>query len=525
MNRIKQRIALMTPFRPRRAGAGLIVCTLLLALLTGSVLADTVSTSTYVIPEHNWLTPSSDYMLQADYDLLMSMQTPGWEELTTEEWKKQITPQLPKLKKVMNQRWPENRFIRQLQYSIAEASNPIDSGYKVLWLTHWWDEKIGVFFFDCELNWKYIENAELTNGERNQLLDAALAHADRAVRALKLTELQGATSLKNAGNEFEVQLNEIAKVLGGNSLSIWFTNVRMDISPPDENQISQEQREFISLLTPEGYRDQTVAEYQTFLEKNKDRFDPRAYEATLNADYRTVNEAFLELRGYPAYISSATVDFSLMPAWVIRGSICYMYRMDWKTVDPDHITVGERHEAIRKLFTRIRDAATEAMWEASDWESFDKALKERLPLIAQEESTSALTFTVSEVGLELEPLATEEYVHSSPQNVLKAFMTACYHQDTAKMAEVCAPAGADAGIAGETGAREELLNSIIEMKPYQWTFGEVKKESGKDDVVTVALTLYLEPPKGIETPVEESKQVRLTQIDGSWYLLLESFKL
>ena len=71
---------------------------------------------------------------------------------------------------------------------------------------------------------------------------------------------------------------------------------------------------------------------------------------------------------------------------------------------------------------------------------------------------------------------------------------------------------------------EELLKSIVDMKPYHWTFGEVKKEPGKDDVVTVDLTFYLGPPNGSETPLEESRQVRLTQIDGKWYLVPESLQ-
>jgi beta-lactamase regulating signal transducer with metallopeptidase domain len=527
MNRIKQRIALMTPFRPRRAGAGLIVCTLLLALFTGSVLADKVSASAFSITENDYLIPASEYMPQADYDLLMSMQTPGWEELSTEEYAKQITPQLPKLKAIFDRRWLENRFMRHLQYSVAEARNSLSDSYTVRWNTLFLgNDQIGCVSFYCELNWSYLENAKLTNGERNRLLDDSLIRADRAVRALNITEIRGAVALKNAGDELGVQLNETAKELGGKSLSIWFTGVLIGTDLFDDSQIiSREQRKVISLLTPEGYLDQTVTEYQAFLEKNKDDFDQDAQVAIEYTVNRAVNEAYEEMTGNPTRSYIASVDLSLMPAWTIRGSIDYTCQLYWKTVDPDHVTVGERHDAISKLITRIRDTAANAMWEAPDWESFDKALKECLPMLAQEESTPALTFTVSEVGLELDPLGTEEYVHSEPTHVLKAFANACRDQDTAKMAAVCAPLGTDAAKAGGTDAREELLKSLIEMKPYHWTFGEVKKVSGKDDDVTVDLAFYLVPPKGTETPVEERKQVHLTQIDGKWYLVLESLEL
>ena len=526
MKQIRQRIGLMTPFRPRRMGAGFIVITLLLALLTGSVLAGEVPASTFVIPESDWITSASEYMPQADYDLLMSMQTPGWEELTTEECIKQITPQLPKLKEIMNQRWPENRFMRHFKYSMAEAGKRIGSSYQVWWNTQfYWDNMTRGVLVDCDLNWRYLENVKLTNGERDKLLDDVLVRADRAVRELKITEIQEANSQKIT-NELGVQLNEIAMELGGNALSIWFTSVRIFIVTNDDIQLSQEQQEFISLLAPEGYRDQTVADYQAYLEKNKDRFDPWAsYEARQNVDYETVYEAYLELRGYPTYLSSVDVNPSLMPAWTMRGSISYLYQLDWKTVDPNHITVGERHDAISKLITRISEAAADIEWEAKDWETFDNALKERLPMIAQEESTSALTFTVSNVGLELMPLATEEYVHSEPINVLKAFMTACFHQDTEQMAAVCAPVGTDAKKEEASAAREDMLKSFVEMYPINWKFGEVQKESGKDDDVTVDLTFYLEPPKGAEKPGEESRQARLTQIDGKWYLVLESLQI
>ena len=526
MKRIKQRIALMTPFRPRRAGAGLIVCTLLLALLTGSVLAGEVPASTFSITENEYPIPESDMMTQADYDLLMSMQTPGWEELSTEEYAKQIMPQLPKLKAIFDYRWLENRFMRHLQYSVAEARNPDGDSYTVGWNTFiLWGDLAGSAVMSCDLNWRYMENVKLTNGERNRLLDDALIRADRAARSLNFSEIRGAVARENAGDELGVQLNEIAKELGGNSLSIWFTNVLIGIKLFDDSEIiSKEQREFISLLTPEGYLDQTAADYQAFLGKYKDSFDQTAQKAIKNTVNRAVYEAYGEMTGNPNRSNMASVDLSLMPEWKTRGSICYGFQLYWKTVDPDHITVGQRHNAISKLITRIRGTAVNAMWEAPDWESFDKALKERLPMLAQEESTPALTFTVSEMEMELMPLPTEEYVHSEPIHVLRAFAIACRDQKTAKMAAVCVPLGTDAKEVVVT-AREELLKSIVELKPYHWTFGEVKKEPGKDAVVTVDVTFYLGPPNSTETPVEESRQARLAQIEGKWYLLLESLKI
>ncbi len=415
--------------------------------------------------------------------------------------------------------------MRHLQYSVAEARNSHSDSYTVGWNTFILRGDLdGSASFYCELNWSYLENAKLTNGKRNRLLDDALICADRAVRALDFTQIRGAVERKNAGDELGVRLNETAKELGGNSLSIWFTSVMIGTDLFDDSQLSIEQRKFISLLTPEGYLDQTVAEYQAFLEKNKDDFDQDAQVALDYTVNRAVNEAYGEMTGNSTRLNGASVDLSLMPAWTIRGSINYKYQLYWKTVDLDHITVGQRHNAISKLTTRIRETAADAMWEAPDWESFDKALKERLPILAQEESTPALTFTVSEVEMELYPLGTEEYVHSEPTHVLKAFANACRDQDTARMAAVCAPLGTDASKAGGTDAREELLMSIIEMKPYHWTFGEVKKEPGKDDAVTIDVTFYLGPPNGTETPVEESRQVRLAQIEGKWYLQPESLK-
>jgi beta-lactamase regulating signal transducer with metallopeptidase domain len=524
MNRIKQRISLMTPFRPRRAGAGLIVCTLVLALLTGSVLAGEIPASAFSITEYNFLIPESEYMPQSDFDLLMSMQTPGWEELSTEEYAKQITPQLSKLKVIFDQRWLENRFMRHLQYSVAEASNPDGDSYKVPWSTSCWrDDQDGDVAFFCELNWKYPENVKLTNGERNRLLDDVLMNADRAVRTQKVSQIQAVYTFENSG-ELGVQLNKIAKDLGGKSLSIWFTGILIDTDQQNDSQLSKEQRELISLLTPEGYLDQTVADYQAFLEEYKDHFDQNAQSAIRCTVNKAVNEAYGEMTGNPTCQFINSVDLSLMPAWTIRGSIDYTCQLHWKTVDPSHITVGERHVAISRLMTRLRDAAVDIAWEASDWETFDKALKERLPILAQEESIPALAFTVPEVELEIIPLATEEYVFSTPKHVLLAFAIACRDQDTARMADVCAPVGTDSTNAGVSDAREELLKSIMELKPYHWTFGEARNEPGKDDSVTVDVNFYLDSQNISETPAEESRQARLTQIDGKWYLVPESLK-
>ncbi len=531
MNQIKQRIALMTPFRPRRAGAGFIVCTLLLALLTGSVLADKVPASTLVpastfsIPEREWLTSATEYMPQADYDLLMSMQTPGWEELSTEAFAKQITLQLPELKAVFDQHWPENRFMRHLQYSVAEASNPTGLSYKVRWNTRFWCyDPAGNVSFDCELNWRYLENKKLTCAERSRLLDAALVRADHAARALNISKIREAPSLKDAGNELGAQLNEIAKELGGNALSIWFSNVDITTSIPKDSQVKKERRELLSPLTPEGYRDQTAKDYQVLLEKYEGRSSIR--EAIESYDNKIVSEAFLELHGISYYLDGCGVDLSLMPVWTMRGRISYVYRLDWKTVDPSHITIGERHDAIVKMITHIEDAAADTLWEAKDWEAFDKVLKERLLMLVQEESTPALTFTVSDVKLDLAPLATEEYVHSSPQSALKAFMTACYYdQDTALMAALCVPIGTDAKSAEMLAAREGKLKYLVEMRPCLWTLGEARKEPGKDDVVIIDLTFHKSLLDGTIVPGIVSRQARLKQIDGKWYLMLESLQL
>lgn len=518
MNQIKQRIALLTPFCPRRTGAGLIAVTLLLALLTGSVLADTAPASAFTIPESDWLTPAEEHMPQADYDLLMSMQTPGWEGLSTQAYADQIAPRLPKLKAILDYHWPENRFMRHLQYSIAEASSPRGAGYKIRWNTQfWWDDLPGSVLLTCELNWKYLGDEKLTCAQRSRLLDEALLCADRGVRALDIPSLQ------DGGSAFAAQLGEAAKELGGNALSIWFTNVEIDAFALEESQEKKEWRELLAPLTPQGYRGQTAKEYQALLEKHQGL--PSVQEAIESMANKTVYEAYAELHGVSSYLSAVGVDPSLMPAWTTRGGISYTYRLDWNTVEPEHITIGQRHDAIVKLMTRLRDAAAGAVWEATDWEAFGKALKERLPKIAQEESAPALAFTVSEVALKLEPLATEEYAHSSPQSVLKAFMTACFHQDTAQMAALLAPVGTEDKSAGALAAREEKLKYLAGMRPDYWTLGEAREEPGEEDVMVIDLMFYKGISHVASTPGIVTRLARLKQIDGKWYLLLESLQL
>ncbi len=525
LNQIKHRIKLLTPFRPRRAGAGFIVLILLLALFTGSVMADRVTVSTFEIPQSNWLTPATHFMPQADYDLLMSMQTPGWEELTTEAYAKQITPQLPELKAVFENRWPENRFMRHLQYSVAEARSPSSDSYQVRWNTQfWWDDLPGGILLTCELNWQYLNDKKLTCAQRSKLLDDALAYADRTMRELIVLQMQDATNPKGSNADIAVQLNETAKKIGGNTLSIWFTNVDVDTSLPEKSPSIEAQREILSPLTPEGYLDQTVAEYQAFLQEYEKHIDPKVKEAMESRADKTVYEAYLELHGYASYLNASDVNLSLMPAWTIRGRISYTFQLDWKTVDPNRITVGQRHDAFRKLFLDICNVAAKAVWEAQDWESLDKALKERFTMLAKAESTPTLQFTVSKVALQLQPLATEEYVHSSPQSALKAFMSGAYYQDTAQMAAILPPIEADAKSAEVLAARESKLIHLSQMYPAGWTLGEPRKDPQKDDVMIIDLTFHKFNADGIGIGVV-TRQVRLTQIDGKWYLILESLQL
>jgi len=526
MNQIKHRITLLTPFRPRRAGAGFIALMLLLALFTGSVLAERLPVSTFAIPQSDWLTPVSQYMPQADYDLVMSMQTPGWEELSTQAYAKQITPQLPVLTAAFNNRWPENRFMRHLKYSVEEASNPSGDSYQVPWNTQfWWAGLPGGILLTYELNWQYLSGKILTCAQRSKLLDDALAYADRTMRELIVPQMQEAANPKGSSTALAAQLNETAKKIGGNTLSIWFTNVDVDTSLPEISPDIQKQQELLSPLTPEGYLDQTAADYQLFLQEYEKRFDPKVKVAMESRANITVNEAYLELHGYTSYLNKIDVNLSLMPAWTMRGRISYTYQLDWKTVDPSRITVGQRHDAIRKLFLDITKAAAKAVWEAQDWESLDKTLKERLPMLAQAESTPALTFTVSGVKLEVQPLATEKYVHSSPQSVLKAFMTAASDQDTALMAATLPPIEADIMNAQALATRESKLKSFVNLMSSYWTLGEAWKVPGKEDAVIIELTFYKFNSGGSGDPQLVNRQARLTQIDGKWYLLLESLQL
>ena len=525
MNQIKHRITLLTPFRPRRAGAGFIAFILFLALFTGSVMADRVTVSTFVIPQSNWLTPASHFMPQADYDLLMSMQTPGWEELTTQAYAKQITPQLPELKAVFDSRWPENRFMRHLQYSVAEARSPSSDSYQVRWSTQFWCyDPRGMVLLDYELNWRYSGAEKLTCARRSKLLDDALVYADRAARTLNITKIQEMGSTNDAGTALAAQLNENAKELGGNALTIWFTNVGVDVPITEPNPAIQAQRELLSALTPEDYRDQTAKEYQAFLQENVGDFNTKMRDAIENIVHKTIYEAYMEMLGHSYHLGGTAADFTLMPAWTMRGRIYYQYRLDWKTVDPSGITVGQRHDAICKMIDGLRDEATYASWEAEDWESLDKALKERLPMLEKAENTPALQFTVSNVELKLAPLPTEKYVHSSPQNALKAFMSAAYDQDTALMATILAPIEANANSAEALAARESKLKHHARMYPGACTFGEPRKDPQKDDVMIIDLTFHKFNADGMGIGVV-TRQVRLTQIDGKWYLILESLQL
>jgi hypothetical protein len=103
-------------------------------------------------------------------------------------------------------------------------------------------------------------------------------------------------------------------------------------------------------------------------------------------------------------------------------------------------------------------------------------------------------------------------------------MTFRYDQEIEQMAAVCVPIEADADRAEATSAREELLKFLMKTLPYGWTYGEPRKEPGTDDVVIVDVTYYSNLGEDTGTPVKESRQARLRQIDGKWYLLPESLR-
>jgi len=522
MKQMEQRIERITPFRPRRVGIGLIASTLLLALLTGSVLAtESISTAGFSITESDWLTlpTNNSWMQSSDYDFIMSFETPGWESLATEDYNQQIHPQLTKLITALDQNGRENRFIRQLEYSATEASHTTGDGFQVLRSAFSWRGGIDYVYCDFGLNWAYIEDARLMVGERNQLLDAACAHVDQALCVLEMPDKSENSSLSAVLTE---QLDRIAKTLGGNLLRIWYTNVSVQTHKSYKSPLSPNQQALLNLVAPDGYREQTVTQSQSLLAEYQDRF---RYEDWYNVfgieAYHIVQENSIELSGSPYYSCMHRVDSSLMPAWPLRGDILFQYTLDWQVNDPDHITVGQRHDAIARLQCRIVDTATAAMWTAPDWAALDKSLKESLPTLGEEESTPEITLTVSGVGLEIMPLATDEYVYSTPRRALAAFMTSWYYIDTDRMEAVCTPIGSEADQDEAHTQRDALLKSYVATPPIMWSISANPELSEEENsaTATVVVALY-------ERPFVDAKDIvaHLQRIDGKWYLLPESLQ-
>ena len=197
--------------------------------------------------------------------------------------------------------------------------------------------------------------------------------------------------------------------------------------------------------------------------------------------------------------------------------MCSSDLLDWQVNAPDHMTVGQRHDAINRLHYRIVDLMTTAAWAVPDWATLDKSLKKALPVLAIEESTPELTLVVSDVGLEINPFATAEYVYSTPQRALSAFMTSWFQKNTAVMEAVCVPVESQVDQVEAQIQRDALLKPFIETPLLVWNILADPKVSVDENTATISM-------EWVQPSWEYAKTVvaHLQRIDGNWYVLPES---
>ena len=93
------------------------------------------------------------------------------------------------------------------------------------------------------------------------------------------------------------------------------------------------------------------------------------------------------------------------------------------------------------------------------------------------------------------------------------------------MATILPPIELDAKSAEALAAREAKLKHLAQMYPGAWTLDKPRKDPGNEDIVIIDLTFYKHNPDGTFAPGVVTRQARLMQIDGKWYLLLESLQL
>ncbi len=520
MKQLKQRLALMTPFQPRRTGAGLIALILLLALLTGSVLAGEAA-STFTLQENKRMHPASWYMGQPFYDLVMSLQTPDWEELSPAAFVERLRPEQPQIASILDTHQPENRFMRHLQYSMVEARNlGSDGHYQLQQTAFMYAETNSNVYCDYRLHWSYPTRTDITVGERNRLLDTAQFRAAQAVHAVPLDDV------RNAGDGLRETLAKIAEELSGDALRIWFTSPVLQTDIWEAEPCSAEQQALLDRVLPTGYQELTITQFEALLQKEQ--------EAIGAIDWRDANiqpyESALVMNSgkgeHSEYLCAFNLDTSLMPASAKRGSVICSYQFKWECPEPDILTIGTLQESTQQLYRRIRNAADEVLWSAPDWETCDRMLKEALPAIAQEESTAALQLTVSDVSLELWPMITEEYARSSPQNALNAFINAMNCEDTESMSLFCPPIAIHPKNSDALTARKDLLYSLAETHLLDWEISETSQRTDAEDSAEVHLK-YLLPSNPLNTqdaqPDWKTRIVALQKLEGAWYVLPESF--
>ncbi len=390
LKNMKYRMGRLFDMKPRKAGVVVVVCVLLLALLTGNVLAVAGTETAEERPPVESFGRLEDRMTDEEYGYVMGLRLPDYEQMSMTAWREFLMPELVRLDNLFVQRSAENDFMYMLQWDLddlAHKNRKTQIGDWVLVPTRQVDGPDMYRTLGYQIYLKCLEPEQVTVGRRNEVVR-------QIQKKVKMGFMQRAHS-----RHTEPDLREGMRMVM-DELQTELTDEQLDVllvitSLEDEEQevyddMPQAELDELIAMVPTDYLNMSISQFNALVEANLPRVEEIHQEHyTSHWTANSIRTSMAELTGEP-YL--CTINWS--------ETVHFCYQLDWTVTEPDLITVGERD-------TRI-DAVTERIWAElsgnidETWtpEARIEYMAEVCERICQEVSGVVMTVSVSDVRFE-----------------------------------------------------------------------------------------------------------------------------
>lgn len=390
---MKLRLNRLLDHLPHRKGIALIACVLMLALFTGNVLA-------VAVPEViDARLPMSEYygsderMTDEEYDFVMGLRLPDYEQMRLAEWQAHLEPHAEQLRKLFNRRSLENDFMYMLAWDLDDIqssgarSSLIDS-VSTPPLGHV-DGPSTFKYLSYQIDWQIQDKQQITVAQRNEVIRRVYREvcetfskfvagnvSETDLRAIVDDMIESLHS-EPIGKAMDVALSE---------MNITDEVMRVDGDMPDELV-----DELLTLQVP-GYLDMSVRDFDAMVTQHQQRI----YDIFEQGYYwphwfrSTLANSLFELRDEP--------DTHILTQYLRPIGFCYTIR--WRMPNTAQITVRERDERLNLVQERI--FAEELAMRNADGTLVEKStyMAEVCARISRECSDDAMEVLVDDVRFE-----------------------------------------------------------------------------------------------------------------------------